>query len=347
MKSLKISVVMPVYKTEEFIEKSILSVVNQTYTNWELICVNDATPDNAVQICEKFVANYSDKIKIIDSSPDGQEATRNRGQEATRNRGLEATTGDYVIFLDSDDTLAIDALSELNAVAERDESDIVIYSYSKIIDGEDRPVAFPENINGVYTQSELVRLLLKDITLGVLCCVGAKMYSMDFIRSNSLWFDKKYRFNEDAGFILNSLGKAERITLYNRPFYKYLIRKSNSIMSSYKPNMFSTTVKARELIKELYIDNNIWKNQEYYLRYYHELLGLINGCLLNEMDYGSKESFIKEFNTIYVYEDFNAMIDCLLGSSGKFSKQHIYVWALRKKNYALVKFLLGASRWGR
>ena len=128
----KVSVIMPVYKTELYIEEAIQSVINQTHQNIELLCINDSTPDGAFDICKRYQKEYP-WIKLIENS-------NNQGQEFTRNRGLDEMTGDYVLFLDSDDTIAPDMLEKMVDAAQREDADVVLSAYSMVVDSKDIPV---------------------------------------------------------------------------------------------------------------------------------------------------------------------------------------------------------------
>ena len=336
---LKFSIIMPVYKTEAFVEQSIQSVLAQTYCNYELICVNDATPDKAAIICQNYAKKYPEKIKVVNSSPSSELIACNRGIEATRNRGLEESSGEFILFLDSDDTLVNNTLEVLERVISLNTPDIVMFSFSKIIKGQDYPIILPEHIEGMYSHENLVDMLLNEISLSVLCCIGSKLYRTSFLREKNIWFDRKYKYNEDAGFILESLLEAKNIYVLPNAFYKYLIRESDSTMSSYKPDMFSSTVKAREIIKLLFDKNQAWDNDHEY-RYYHELLALINGCLINEIKFGTRESYKNEFKKIRVYKDFDNMTNCLLSHSSLFSKQHLLVLAMKNNLSYMVRLAL-------
>ena len=105
----KISVIIPVYNVEDYLEECLDSIINQTFKDLEIICINDGSQDNSLNILEEY-AEKDNRIKII--------TTKNQGLSAARNRGLENITGDYVYFIDSDDYLELTAFEELYAVSE-------------------------------------------------------------------------------------------------------------------------------------------------------------------------------------------------------------------------------------
>ena len=98
---VKISVIIPVYNVENYLEESLDSIINQTFTDLEIICVNDGSTDNSPSILNNY-ANKDSRINIINQE--------NKGLSAARNSGLDVATGDYIYFFDSDDILELTAL---------------------------------------------------------------------------------------------------------------------------------------------------------------------------------------------------------------------------------------------
>ncbi|MBQ8164265.1 MAG: glycosyltransferase family 2 protein [Clostridia bacterium] len=118
-----ISIVMPVYKVEKYIRKSLDCVVNQTYTNLEIILVDDGSPDNCPKICDEYAAKDS-RIKVIHKE--------NGGIGSARNAGLKNSTGDYIIIFDPDDYVTSDICEKAIDAAVRHDADIVVFNYKKI-----------------------------------------------------------------------------------------------------------------------------------------------------------------------------------------------------------------------
>ena len=118
---MKISVIIPIYNVAKFIERCLLSVLNQTYNDVEIILVNDATPDNSVQIAEEIIKNHPKKeiVKIVHHP-------ENKGLAAARNTGVKNASGEYIFFLDSDDEISNDCLEILSFFVKNDSIDLVI-----------------------------------------------------------------------------------------------------------------------------------------------------------------------------------------------------------------------------
>lgn len=328
----KVTIIMPVYKTEPYIEETIQSVLKQSYQNIELLCINDDTPDGAFEICKEYQKKYA-WIRLIENS-------KNQGQEATRNHGLDEMTGDYVLFLDSDDTISRDMLERMVDVAMEEDSDVVMSAYSMVVDGKERPVL-------VHTASPLPRtmdmgtfadLLLDPMEWKILCCVGTKLYKTSLIQQNRLRFDRRYKYNEDGGFILSFLQMCQKVSYVNKPFYKYRIRNTGSIMSSYRPDMFQSIVRVNELLRDVLVSNQVFdRKKELYFR---KLLFVIIDSLRNEVRFGDKKTFQKALNTILDYEDYKIMQDTLLHSNVLGVKQKVVLVLMKCHLYGLLYAML-------
>ena len=115
---IKVSVIVPVYNVEKFIDKCLSSLVNQTLKEIEVVVVNDGSPDNSQEIIDKYVNKYPNKVKSF--------IKENGGQGSARNLGLEHAKGEYIAFIDSDDWIDEEALEKMYNLAKKKNSDVVI-----------------------------------------------------------------------------------------------------------------------------------------------------------------------------------------------------------------------------
>ena len=123
MKSPLLSIIIALYNSEEYIEKCIKSIVEQTYNNLEIIIINDGSTDESLKICEQF-QEKDKRIKIYNQ--------KNTGVSSARNTGIAKATGDYITFVDSDDYLIKEAYEK--ALKQIDGNDCVFFSYSELLD---------------------------------------------------------------------------------------------------------------------------------------------------------------------------------------------------------------------
>lgn len=118
-----VSIIIPIYNVEKYLRRCLDSVLNQTFSDWEAICVNDGSPDNCMEILKEYCAKDS-RFKIVDK--------KNGGLSDARNAGMKVATGEYVLYLDSDDFIHPQTLEISMFLAKRDASDIVSFTYDRI-----------------------------------------------------------------------------------------------------------------------------------------------------------------------------------------------------------------------
>jgi glycosyltransferase involved in cell wall biosynthesis len=146
---IKVSILVPIYKSEKYIEECLISLFEQTYQNIEYILVNDATPDNSMDIVEQTICKYpyrSDSVIIINN-------VTNLGVADTRNILLNKATGDYIYYVDSDDFIQLDTIATLVTIAHDNKADIVRCNFNSYIDNEPIPITrkpIEKDKNGDY-----------------------------------------------------------------------------------------------------------------------------------------------------------------------------------------------------
>lgn len=133
-----VSIIIPIYNVEKYLRRCLDSVLNQTFTDWEAICVNDGSPDNSMEIIKEYAAKDS-RFKIVDK--------KNGGLSDARNAGMKVATGEYILYLDSDDFIHPQTLEITHFLAKRDDSDIVSFTYDRIY----RPQLMVRHILGLST----------------------------------------------------------------------------------------------------------------------------------------------------------------------------------------------------
>ncbi len=215
-----ISVIIPVYNVEKYLDTCITSVVNQTYTNLEIILINDGSTDSSGDICNNWAK--IDKRIIV-------EHKKNGGLADARNKGLDIASGEYIFFLDSDDWLDLNALEILVSQIENTDIDMIIFNLKKVIDEKTEGVNNKFELNeGVYTKLEVLAMFEKNIIPLVTAC--SKIYNKKIF--DNIRFPIG-RINEDeftAHFIIDECNK---IMIINKPLYYYR-QTPNSIMSNIK-----------------------------------------------------------------------------------------------------------------
>lgn len=302
--SNKVSIIVPVYNSMSYIKKCLSSIVNQTYKNIEIILIDDGSTDGSYEFCVSE-SKLDKRIVVLRSSMFyGKNEAKNNGLETTRNCGIKYSTGEWVMFLDSDDEYVEDAVEKMvNHINPL--SSLCIAPFYEVINGERKLVNASIN-EGQFSIRDLASHILNEIPYKIITCVGNKIYSKNLLSSNSIFFDSKYKFNEDAGFILSVLNKANFVSYCNCPFYLYNIRYSGSIQSSYRDNMFFELMKTYGLLKDFLMSNDSFLKLKDY--YEERVSNVLLQSFVNEIHYKNyrcfKDTFYKIKNSL-VFRDFN------------------------------------------
>ncbi len=228
----KISVIIPVYNVEKYLERCIESVISQTLRDIEIIIINDGSTDNSYSIINKF-AEVDDRIRVFSHD--------NIGLGPTRNRGIEVATGEYLAFVDSDDWLVKGGLELLYKRAIETNADIVEGETSIFF--EDTGVYTKRksltNVSDVCVSTPNIEEFYRDYYFGRLYTHNAwdKIYRTEFIVKNQIYFgDNKRIFAEDNWFQLQIFLLHPKIAFVDSSYYIYRQRQ-NSIMNSPKKNL--------------------------------------------------------------------------------------------------------------
>ena len=231
---MKISIVVPVYKVEKYIEKCINSLINQTYKNIEIILIDDGSPDRCGKICDEF-KKKDKRIKVIHK--------KNGGLSDARNRGIKEATGDYIMFVDSDDTIEVDSCEELVKVFKKTNADIICYNF-RTVDEEYKELRknIPFNLGNTkkiteltYDEAIIDNIYRKNIRYEA----GSKLYKKNIL--SNIEFPKGM-LAEDFYVFYKFLKKAKKIVHFDYQIYNYL-QRSDSIMGQ----------KNKKLYRDIYI----------------------------------------------------------------------------------------------
>ena len=217
---MKFSVIIPVYNVEAYLRDCLDSVLNQTCADWEAICVNDGSTDGSADILNEYAARES-RVKVI-TQPNG-------GLSAARNAGIKAAEGEYVLFLDSDDWLEVNALEVLSSNLSGE--DMLCFSGRRFFEetGEFHPAdqlveKTYESGMAYYNENALLH---RDFAF---VCVVLRIYKREFLSCHSLQF-KEGIFHEDNLFTPFVCYYARKVKVINECLYDYRVR-SNSITTT-------------------------------------------------------------------------------------------------------------------
>ncbi len=218
-----VSIVVPVYKVEQYLDICVQSLINQTYRNIEIILVDDGSPDKCPQMCDLY-AEIDERIKVIHKE--------NGGLSDARNAGIKHCCGDYVLFVDSDDFIEINSVEKLVGVINGRKPDIVVGNAIKLSGNSKIPMKHTYYDNSrIIKGKEYLKLELKNGTMHMAAWLN--MYRLDFLKKNSFEF-KVGLLHEDEQFTPRVFLEAERVIGTDIVFYNYLIREGSITTSNNK-----------------------------------------------------------------------------------------------------------------
>lgn len=212
-----VSIIVPIYNAEKYLDSCIQSVLRQTYTNWELILIDDGSTDKSGRIAEEY--GFADeRIAVFHQ--------KNLGVSLARNQGIDEATGNYVVFLDADDELIEDCLAKTVNIAEETNADVVA---GRSCENQE---LFQDRI--IWTGAEALENSLKDHLFTYSAC--AKLIRREFIGKTR--FTPDIRINEDSYFVFQLLCKQNVFVLTNDVIYFYRANSESSSRTVFSEKYF-------------------------------------------------------------------------------------------------------------
>ncbi len=234
-----VSIIIPVYKTEIYLDKCIESVVNQTYKNIEIILINDGSPDNSHVICEKW-ANKDERIVV--------HKKENAGLSSARNTGIDISKGEYIIFIDSDDYVEKELVEKLYSSIEKYNVDIVSCKYKDVDEyynniTRDSMSNFKLKFYKKYVGVEYLNFILKGEAPPT---AWAKIYCREFIGENRFVLGSHC---EDSLYLFEHLKKDSSALFIPDVLYNYLMR-DDSITSKFSEKTYNDRIIASKIFEK-------------------------------------------------------------------------------------------------
>lgn len=251
-KKILISVIIPVYNAQEFIDRAVQSVLCQMDGSIELILVDDGSKDRSGEICDEYARTY-DNIRVIHKE--------NGGTSSAKNMGLQIASGEYISFMDSDDYLEKTTYAEIQKVIAKYAPDCIDFGWRYIHEDKPMPPAFhklPKNV--LLDKTILTDLILppllnlckeQDHFIFDFCC--NKVFRSDIIRVNDLLFDEDKRVWEDRTFLLRCLKYSHNYYAMDSCFYNY-VNVPGSLSKRYGVDFFRIIMENFQHYSELYGD---------------------------------------------------------------------------------------------
>lgn len=271
----KISIIMPVYNKARYIEKTINSILSQTYKDFELIIVDDGSTDGSELICDKF-EQMDSRVKVFH--------IENGGVSNARNIGIENAGGEYIQFIDSDDYISENMIYDLCQIIENYTPDIIISGVKKVDRMGNEIIEILPMMSGIkdrYTMME--NFAEEQKNTGIYGCVSNKLIKKSIIDKYKVRFNTNIWLAEDLDFYLELYNYTSKIYFHQKSYYYYLQEAENSSTTSDKKNNY--LLQAKIILKE---KNMLKKNNS-----------------LNYNNLKNVDEVITNFIMSYIYDVFN------------------------------------------
>lgn len=211
----KVSIIVPVYKVEKYLHRCVDSILAQAFTDWELLLIDDGSPDSSGEICDEY-ASKDTRIKVFHKE--------NGGVSSARNTGLDVANGEWIVFADSDDWCENNYLSDFFEIEDLQETDVVLQGRKNEVNGE--VVSILKLKQNTYLNVAKAMLENELLTFGAPYC---KLYSSKLIQQHGIRFPEAYSYGEDTTFFFEVLSVSKRVITTSNCNYHYVDAEEGSL----------------------------------------------------------------------------------------------------------------------
>lgn len=299
----KVSIIVPIYNSEKFLKKCLDSLINQTYKNIEIVCVNDGSKDNSLEILKDYKSK-DNRVVVIDKE--------NEGVSIARNTGIQKATGEYITFVDSDDWVDEDFIEKLYTALKEQNVEVVRGNFYKNSNYETHD--FVGNLKDLKnktfftTEKKFSNSVINKIATGELpCYVVLLMASKENILKTPL-FNSELKLMEDVVFYMNLLNNVESIYFLDTPIYHYYENKDSCTLAeeNYIRNMYNVG-RVNFYIKDILKESKFDKECIDIFNTYHS--NLISNFVFNIYKIKKDKKFLKEcIDKLLANEEMNGVL---------------------------------------
>ena len=336
----KVSVILPIYNAQDYLKECVESVINQTYSNIQIILVNDGSNDNSWKICQELEKKDNRIIAVTQ---------KNSGVSVARNKGLKIANGDWIMFVDPDDVLNRGIIEKLLLQSESNIDIVSCCCYGFDENGKTVDHFFEQSRDFESNKTDLYLQLLNpsygqpNIPLTAIGVPWGKIYRKRFIEKYNLKFDPKLRRMQDNLFNMYAFYYARNIRYLDIPLYFYRLSHVSNYNEKHLNNFMQTFLPVLEARYEGIFKLNLNKNPKIYNEYINEIAGIflniVKGIFIVDKNKEKKLNDIinKEYVKILFHEKDKI--------KNKKNKIKLYLIEKRKyKSYGIIMRLLAVMK---
>lgn len=309
IKNEKITIIVPVYNVERYLQQCIESLINQSYENLEIILVNDGSTDASGEICDKY-SSVDNRVKVIHK--------KNEGVSIARNTGLKEASGEYIAFVDGDDFLDKDIYFKLFQIINNSKYDLVMCRFYKSFSNRNNVIENEPLKEGEYKKEEIFKKLIlpmignsfkntgKELIMGA---VWRCLYKKEIIEKNRIEFPI-IKIAEDMLFHLNYLGYCNCVYILEEALYFYRFNEM-SATRKYITSLWETLQTQINMVRKILINFNLL-NREIEERLESNTFYFISWCFTNECHPGNPKKYkqiLEHINDIKKSDEFKKVFN--------------------------------------
>lgn len=274
-----ISIIVPAYNAEKYIHRCIESILSQTFIDFELLIINDGSTDGTKKICDEYASN-DHRIRVFHK--------KNGGVSSARNHGLDNARGEWIVFVDADDYIPANALSNMVSISKND--DCLCYYWGMLYENGGIWEEYPCRLtSGIYKSECIIRAILE-----YACVVGpvAKLFKRSLL--NDIGFEERLKIGEDLLFNIQIALKVKKIKICDGAVYYYT---SNPNSAMHSDGVFGKYVTLTNCIKNFFKGNEIENSYCEELKYF-EIINLTAGFVRDPKQIIAKYSLAKKLKAL-------------------------------------------------
>ena len=324
MNNILVSIIIPVYNSEAFLDKCIQSAINQSYKNIEVILVDDGSIDSSGEICDNY-SSIDNRVKTIHKN--------NGGLVSSRKTGLKASNGEYVLYIDGDDWIELNLIENYVNQVTKFNADVVVSSHIVNLEGrEDILMNFLPS--GVYDKDKLNSIVYpkmlyagKFSQFGIFSYSWGKLYKKELLLKNQLKVDENITIGEDALCLYPTLLDANTLVILEQPGYHYR-QRADSLIKTLRKIEVSKMQKIYNDFKNIFFDKGVLDIMLPQLQHY--LLSLL---IINTEGPNSDDVI-----DLYPFDKIKPGENLVIYGGGTFG-QHMYKKIINYKTYNIVAWI--------
>jgi len=329
--SPKISLIVPIYNTLQFLDRCLTSIKNQTLKDIEVILVIDGSPDDSESFCKEFIKGDDRFVLKI---------KKNGGLSSARNYGLKFAKGDYISFVDSDDYLSLDYCKKLTDITSGKSLDIVDFGLMYVKDTKEsfRFSVLPKN--KLLNYEEIQTYLIKSSKNKMLWYACTNLFRREFLIENTIFFDESILLGEDSIFNLKCFYNAKSTYSIEKPLYYYVYNSNSLTQKKYKKDLLNKLEVQFDKRLEFHKKNKGIDSEVFFKDISNNYVEHSLFMLLNNIDNSLEENKIEGINKIRASRIFDFSFDYYKYSSTLTAKMKLIIFLFKKRKYYLLSCVL-------